>query len=131
MSTDELEAPAKPRPRAALLLLSAGAALIVASFIWPSLSNGRESWTTEHALEHQHASADLHQLSHKYDQERAKGNGEAVLDELEQARAEYGKLDADLEAARNRPARVAMVLRVLGVLLAIGGGISYVKATRS
>lgn len=130
MSTNDADT--QPRRVAAgpLVALSIGVVLILVSFLWPSISNGRGQWTTQQALEHQRASAELHQLSHKYDHELAEGNGDAVLDELQAARTEYERLDADLEAARNHPVHFAMVLRILGVLVAVAGGFIYYKDTR-
>lgn len=129
MSTTEPPVRSKSRVRVGHALVVAGAGLLVASFV-PGLAPARQYWTTEQALKLQRASANLHQLSHQYDEQRAQGRGEAVLEELERARADYGALSEELESAKRRPLHLAMLFRLLGVTAAIGGGVLLATAAR-
>lgn len=87
-----------------------------ASFLWPSMDDGRSTWTEEKSAAYQDVSARLHGLSF-----RDRSDPE-VKELFDQAESEYRTLDSQLQAARTRGTRTAFWLKIVGgVLAAIGG----------
>jgi hypothetical protein len=113
------------KERAALLTLLAGVALIVVSLIWQSLPLGSSGWSDELGREYQSASADLHELSHKYES-RAKSN--EVPAEWQRAKDSYDRLRQQLDSTRGQSARIATLLLRFGIVLSVVGAAVYFAA---
>jgi hypothetical protein len=105
----------------AIILLISGLGSIAWSFIALNVSTGRTAWSEEQAREYQAASSRLHSLSHQFAQQANRGN-ETVARQLKQAEADYDSLRGQLESAMARPQRIAILLRVAGLLLLVVGG---------
>ena len=104
-----------------VVALSLGISLVGLSLVWPNISGGRANWTEEQALAYQAASARLHELSHGHGDRSAGAVTEPVHPEMQKAQREYDGLRAQLDAARERPAQIATILRYAGILVAVAG----------
>lgn len=106
----------------AVLSLAAGVALFGASFIVPSLFPARSVWTTEKARQYQAALAAGHPHGHGHiDEPPDHQSQQPPPRAVTEAQAKFERLQAELDAARSRPARVATLLRATGVVLALVG----------
>ena len=108
----------------AALLLAGGLALVAWSFIWSNISTRSAAWSQEQAREYQATSIKLHGLSHKFAHESQRGNEASVRAELDAAQAEYDVLRGQLESAMAWPSRIALAVRIGGLLLVVTGGVS-------
>jgi hypothetical protein len=114
----------------AFITLLVGVILVCLSLVWAHLVTGRTAWTEEQALAFQSASSKLHSLSHDFTHAAEHGNTETVRPELDKAQARFAELNAQLESARDRPARIATILRFTGLLIAVTGGVLYLTGGR-
>jgi hypothetical protein len=106
----------------AALLISAGVVCIAVSLFAASLFPARSAWTTEQSQEYGAAMAAVN--PHVHAGVDAPPDHEAPQlspRELAEARARLEHLHAQLEAAQSRPTRLASILRLTGVVLAIAG----------
>jgi hypothetical protein len=131
MPNSEPRSSADRRTVAAITLLTAGIALLALSFAWTWWATGRSSWSDQQALKFQEASSRLHSLSHEYAHEAQHGDTDALRSQLAEAQARFGEMRAQLETAQNRPKRVAMMIRVAGLLMAVIGGAIYATGDRA
>lgn len=129
MPNDDADAPTRWQ-RAALALLAAGVASILLSLVLPMWMTGQAAWSADQSQRLQQVSADLHRYSHQLAQDQRTGPPTAVADKLRRAQAEYAELSQQLEAARRRPAKLATVLRGVGIVLAAAGGVWHLAARR-
>ena len=106
----------------AALLLAGGLALVAWSFIWSNISTRSAAWSQEQAREYQATSIKLHGLSHQFAHEAQRGNEASVRAELDAAQAEYDVLRGQLESAMAWPSRIALAVRIGGLLLIVTGG---------
>lgn len=96
-------------------LVGLGVILLVASFLWPRLDDGRSTWTDDKASAYQEVSARYHGLSVGNPN---KPENRRLLDET---KAKFEVLKSELDSTRERGNRVAAWLRWTGVVLAIVG----------
>jgi hypothetical protein len=113
-----------------IALLVIGVTLVGASLVWPSWLSGRSAWSNDQARRLQSASAEFHHLSHEYGEELSGSATAETPSEFRQAEAEFRELSRQLDAARSRPAHVATVLRLIGVILSIAGAATYLSVSR-
>jgi hypothetical protein len=118
------------RRQTALGLLLAGIALILVSFLWPSLPIGKPAWSEDQAKEYQSASATLHGLSHKYENELNHAKNGALPTEFQQAKDKYEHLHQQLNEARQGPSRLATLLFCGGILFSLVGAAIYFLSGR-
>ena len=111
----------------ALAAMVCGVGLIGLSLVWPSVSSGRSQWSDEQAKQYQKTSAEYHSLSHEVAHQAEQGGDlTALTEQFNATQAEFERLHAQLQAARNSPARMAGVLRLMGVVLvAVGAVLHY------
>jgi hypothetical protein len=128
-AVDEGGASARRRQTAMGLLLS-GIALILVSFLWPSLPIGKPAWSEDQAKEYQSASATLHLLSHKYENELNHARNGALPTEFQQAKDKYEHLRQQLDEARQGPSRLATLLFCGGLLFSLVGAAIYYSSGR-
>ncbi len=126
---DELGASTRRRQTAMGLLL-AGIALISLSFLWPSLPLGKPAWSEDQAKDYQSASATLHGLSHKYENELNRAKNGALPAEFQQAKDKYDHLRQQLDEARQGPSRLATLLFCGGILFSLVGAAIYFSSGR-
>lgn len=120
------------RERTPSALLVTGVVLIVASLLVPKwLSSDSPAWSPEQARRLQQASARLHHLTHQHGEEISGPDAHQPPAEFKEAEAEFNELSGQLDAARNQPARLSAVLRVLGIALAVAGAIMHLAVTRA
>lgn len=100
-----------------------GLLLVIASFIWPKFDTGASERTNEQTKAYADASVQYHSRSYL---DLSKDENRRLLDE---AKAEWEKLNAELVSARDRGERVARWLWRVGAVLAAGGAVG-VMATR-
>jgi hypothetical protein len=103
------------------LLLIAGLLLIGVSFIWPSSSTNGGGWTPKQAKQYQAASEKLHSLSHAALHPTSDTDLKAQRRELEQAQADYSVIRSQLDSAIAWPRRVAIAMRIVGILMGATG----------
>src|SRR5262245_54898937 len=116
------------QPIVAAVLLAGGVGTVALSFVWARVFDARANWTTEQAREYQAAAVKLHSLSHEYAQQTRQGPEQQMRDKLEAAKTEYESLQGQLEAARARPANVALGLRLSGLALMAAGGVGLYRS---
>lgn len=114
-----------------LATLVLGVAIIALSLIWTRVSTGRYAWSDKQALEYQAASSKLHSLSHEFAHQETSAESDALRPDLEAAQAHFSEVRAQLEAARQQPARIALILRLAGILIAVAGGTAYLTDKKS
>jgi predicted negative regulator of RcsB-dependent stress response len=110
----------------AITLLS-GLVMVLLSFVWPAISIGQSAWSDEKAAEYQSASADVHRLSMQAGSAAPEDQSRAQQDALADAQSKYASLRAELDAAREQPARFAKVIRYAGIVLLVGGLIGLAR----
>jgi hypothetical protein len=101
-------------------LLVLGLGLLALSWIWPVVAGGGPGWNQQQAEEHAHAAADLHQR-----QGAAEHGQQPDPQALESARQRYNASDARLQAAQQRGAGIATLLRWTGIIFALSGLAGY------
>ena len=104
-----------------------GLLMVVAAIIWPAVNDSRGQWTDEKAKVYQEKVARAHEGT--YLEAEARGGSrhgrqpvdpERLLEHREDVKA-LGKLKAELEIARQRPSRIAGILKWSGVGLVVIG----------
>jgi hypothetical protein len=113
------------------MLICVGVLMIGVSLFTPDLSLGRLTWSDQQALQYQAAAANLHHLSHEVAEASPGEQAEAVQRELKQAQAEYQRLRSQLDVARGLSGQITMIVRLLGVALAIVGTAVALAARQS
>jgi hypothetical protein len=106
-----------------ILVSISGMMLIGLSFVWPRMFPAQAAWSDEKAEAYQAASADLHRLSMQTGAAAPENQTRAAQEQLADAEANYAALRTELEDARSRPARIAIILRYSGILFAVVGSI--------
>ncbi len=135
----------KPQP-ILIALFFLGLALLVLSFIWPSLVM-RSAWTEEQAIEHATAAAEMHRLVHEQEPAGAHAHaghaptrpagaaGQAELphgpEALQAAKMRYEKSAAALKRAQAYYSGTAVWLKWIGIMLIFIGGGGYVLVVRA
>lgn len=123
MSTNKTPAKISLRDAFPLLLLSAGLLLIGMSFVWLAMKPSHRAWPDDKAEAYQAASAELHRLSIQTGATAPENQTRAARDQLADAQANYAALRTELDDVRSRPARIGIILRYTGILLAVVGSI--------
>jgi uncharacterized protein HemX len=114
------------RPQvAALAAILAGLVLAAASFL-PMFQSGSERWTNDRAREYQDAALEIQNLTHHAASQSPDTASRADAEKLDQALSHFQGLQQELDAARSQSAGLGMLLRIVGVLLAIVGSVLYV-----
>lgn len=114
------------RPQvAALAAILTGLVLAAASFL-PTFQSGSEQWTNDRAREYQEAALQIQNLTHHAASQTPDTATRADSQKLDQALTHFQDLQQELEAARSQSLGLGVLLRVVGVLLAVGGSILYV-----
>jgi hypothetical protein len=104
----------------AAVLILVGLAMIAASFLLPVESSRRGAWSDEQARRYQAVSIRLHSLSHQVTH-AAEDKHSNLEKQRQEAKAEFDTLRSELESAVARPKRMSWLLRLVGVLLILGG----------
>lgn len=115
--------------RYALPAIVLGGLLLGISFL-PSLAGGHARWTKDQALEYQQASMRIQELTHDLGSQSPDTASPATTVEFRAALDHFHNLESQLKDAREQSGHGATVLRVVGLLLAIGGTISLVPKKR-
>lgn len=105
-------------------MLVIGLALVALSVVWPKISTGNSTWTENKAEAYQAASEELHSLSMQMAATPPEQQSRARADALAEAESKYTALRIELEDARERPARIATILRYTGIALAALGAVT-------
>lgn len=129
MSSNEPRPGAVAPSRYALPAILLGIALLAVSFL-PLFASGRESWTKEQALELQQASMRIQELTHKLGSKSRDTASRQAADDYQQALDHFQLLQSELKDAQSRNNSLAPVLRMLGLLMAIGGAANLAAAKR-
>ena len=109
------------RHLAAIAMVAVGVALVALSVLWPRVSKPEAAWSAEQARQYQSTASRLHSLSHQSANQPPDASDPKLRAELDATRAEYERLRADLDTARERPGNFARWLRYAGLgLLAAG-----------
>ena len=106
-----------------ILLSITGMLLIGLSFVWPRMFPPQAAWPDDKAEAYQAASAELHRLSIQTGTAAPENQTRAARDQLADAQANYATLRTELDDVRSRPARIGIILRYSGILLAVVGSI--------
>jgi hypothetical protein len=103
----------------------AGAALIAASFAWPSIVN--RSWSEERAQRHAQTRAELHAATHAHSHAyQPRGDHEDTdAARAQELQARFDAELAELDSARNFGETGARVLWWLGAALVAAGGVLH------
>lgn len=113
------------RPQvAALAAILAGLVLAAASFL-PTFQSGSEQWTNDRAREYQEAALQIQNLTHHAASQTPDTATRADSEKLDRALTHFQDLQQELESARSQSLGLGVLLRVVGVLLAVGGSILY------
>jgi hypothetical protein len=113
----------------ALPAIILGAALFALSFL-PIFASGRERWTKDQALELQQASMRIQELTHKLGSQSPDTANKQAAEDYHQALDRFEALQGELKSAQGRSGSLGAVLRILGLLLAIGGAVSFFATKR-
>jgi hypothetical protein len=125
VASDLTDAPSQQRwwP---LAFMAGGALFVGLSFVRLAADGGRSDWTDEKAIQYQEAAAMFHVLAHESGHTPENGPGGTERGEkLREAQLRFDELRHELESARSRLINWAIVLRTIGVVLAIVGAIAY------
>lgn len=115
--------------RYALPAIAIGLVLFGASFL-PMFASGRERWTKEQALELQQASMRIQELTHKLASQTPDSASRSASDDYHQAVDHFKSLQLQLKDARSHRGGLGAVLRILGLLLAVGGAATWLASKR-
>src|SRR5688572_27432172 len=110
---------------AALAAILAGIVLAIASFL-PMFQSAGQRWTKDRAIEYQEASLAIQNLGHEVSAQSPENASRAESEKLNNALAHFRQLQQELETARSESLSIGVLLRVVGVLSAIGGVICYI-----
>lgn len=97
-----------------LLLFLAGSFLLAAGLLWPAIADPRANWSPEQAQAYAEVSASLHESAHGHPESVSKEEYEAI-------RERFSSMKTELEGAREKPKRIALLLKWGGAALAAGG----------
>lgn len=100
-----------------------GLGLIASSFYWTSPLGPQPQWTEQQALEYQKAGAEYHRAKgHQHDESDDAGHApDRENDEVRDARQQWERRDAMLQAIQSGHKRVALTLWWSGVAIAALG----------
>jgi hypothetical protein len=106
-----------------LTVVFLGLGLLASSFYWTSPLGPPPRWTEGQALQRAEAAANYHRLAHEraHDSHGTDPEASSRDEPVRQARENWEKEEAKLQAARLRHHRVATVLKWSGIALAAGG----------
>ena len=127
---DECGASARRRQTAMGLLLAGIALICTSRFFGPACRFGKPAWSEDQAKDYQSASATLHGLSHKYENELNHAKNGALPTEFQQAKDKYDHLHQQLDEARQGPSRLATLLFCGGILFSLVGAAIYFLSGR-
>ncbi|MEA1950876.1 MAG: hypothetical protein U9N87_05795 [Planctomycetota bacterium] len=104
------------------ICVSLGIILMVSAFVYPRTVNTESLWSEEQAIERMEAGYAIHGMSHDHGHgqtSHSKKREDSTLDR-------YKKIQADLDEARERPWRIASMLKWLGMAATgLGVGLYY------
>jgi len=129
MSSNDPRHGAESLARFALPAVIVGMALFALSFL-PLFTSGRERWTKQQALELQQASMRIQELTHQLGSQTPDTASRQTSQDYRQALDHYEDLQSQLKDARGRSGSLGPVMRILGLLLAIGGAVSFFATKR-
>jgi len=129
MSPSESERVKTNTARYALTAILVGVVLLGVSFL-PALAGGQARWSKEQALEYQQASLRIQELTHTLASQTPETASRKSADEFQDALGHFHDLQSNLETARGQSGHLAAVLRVAGLLLLVGGAISFLPMKR-
>lgn len=115
-------------------LLAGGIVLLIAGGVWSAFSPGSSGWKLEKAARQSELKDRLHNLGYQVDAAaqhpsmyRGADAGPAI-EEYKRLKAEFDRLNADLQTAQDRPKTIAAALKWSGISLAIVGIIGWYVA---
>jgi hypothetical protein len=115
-----------------LVLLIAGLASVVLSWLWPHMVSAEGNWSPEQAEQHAAAAAELHKLGcamaphEKHAPGEAHEHADPDQAAFDAAQQRYNESHAKLEAAISAPGRAASVFKWLGVACWAAGAGLYI-----
>lgn len=124
MPNSESQRGAANSARYAFSAIVLGAAIFALSFL-PLFAGGRERWTKEQALELQESSMRIQELTHKLGSQTRDEATKTTADDYHQALDRFQSLQGELKNAQARSNSVGPVMRILGLLVAIGGSAGF------
>jgi hypothetical protein len=129
MSSNDRQRNAEASARYALPAIVMGITLFGLSFL-PIFASGRERWTKDQALELQQASMRIQELTHKLGAQTPDTVNRQTSQDYQQALDHFANMQSQLKEAQSRSGSLEAVLRILGLLLAIGGAVSFFATKR-
>lgn len=109
------------------LVVVVGLILLLLSFTLPAVRDDARNWTAEKYQEYQDAVHAGHEAMHEI--KSASGDpAEDMKKRREEARERQSRLDAELQAAREGPAKLVGVLKWSGVTLIVLGAVAVIGA---
>lgn len=119
-----------------IVMVVAGAGLMLAGWLWPLASRALNPWTEEKARQHAQHAATVHQLAHRRihaeaEKAAARPNDAAESERsLQRAWEEYRASDGALKAAKGKPRPAAVCMWWMGaVCLALGASGLVIRRT--
>lgn len=106
-------------------LLAAGMLLLITGGLWSSLFRGTAGWNLEKAARQSELKDRLHNLGYQVDAVAQRPGvygsteGGPVIEEYKRLKAEFDRLNSDLQTAQDRPKTIAGVLKWSGISLAL------------
>lgn len=115
-------------------IIALGFALLITGGVWTSVFPGTSRWNLEKAARQSELKDHLHNLGYAVDAaaQRPSVHGGAdagpVIEEFKRLKTEFDALNADLQAAQDRPRTIVAVLKWSGISLALAGVIGWYVA---
>lgn len=129
MASTELQGMSSKARTQSILVVVVGIGLLATSFL-PWLAGGRARWSKEQALEYQQASLRIQELTHKLASQTPETASRDTADDFQDALDHFHDLQSKLETARGQSGHLAAVLRVVGLVLVVGGAIRLIPMKR-
>ena len=108
------------------LCVSLGIILMVSAFVYPRTVKTESLWSEEQAMERIKLGYAVHDLTHDHSHD-AQNHADSEKSDNESLR-QYEKIQSELDEARQRPQRIASILKWLGIgATVLGVGLYYTK----
>jgi hypothetical protein len=107
----------------AAILLILGIILMASAFFYPMMFDGKSDWSEQQADDLAITGQSAHDVGHGHVQTGNRTEEDASAEDVME---KFQRLQAELDAARARPLRIAGMLKWLGVALTVlGAGLYY------
>jgi hypothetical protein len=111
--------------RLAPALIGSGTLLVLASWFWPSPAVGRGGWSEQDAQALNEAAAAMHAAEHEHNESAGGPKSDKAEDRSTSAQRRYQELRNRLTDAQSRGARTAIMMRYLGLAVAVAGVVAH------